>query len=263
VYGESSSTDVSGIGVKGVSAGGIGVLGTAPGFIGAVKGTNGVGQSGVIAIQHIGVQGTSVDLFGVGVYGTASNSGGLNYGVIGATQSNQAGAYGLYSFGNTAATGTKSFRIDHPFDPANKYLLHYSAESPEPMNFYSGTVRSDTKGEAWVVLPDYFAEINKDFRYLLTVVDDSDSPDFVQAKVAKKISNNRFKIRTSAPNVEVCWRVDAVRNDRWVRAHGAPAEMEKQGKERGTYQNPELYGMPESMGWRRVTEPSTVKSSGR
>jgi hypothetical protein len=146
------------------------------------------------------------------------------------------------------ATGTKSFRIDHPQDPANKYLLHYSSEGPEPLNVYTGNVITDATGSGWVQLPSYFEDINRDFRYTLTVVDDSDSDVFVQAKIAREIRNNRFKIRTNAPHVKVTWRVEAIRNDLWMQQHGAPVELEKEGRERGTYHQPELYGAPPEMG---------------
>ena len=36
-----------------------------------------------------------------------------------------------------AGSGVKAFRIDHPLDPENKYLLHYCAEGPEPLNVYT------------------------------------------------------------------------------------------------------------------------------
>jgi len=179
---------------------------------------------------------------GIGVSGVATAGAGAIYGVHG--QASGAASYGVYSLGNLGCSGNKQFRIDHPFDPENKYLLHYCAEGPEPLNAYSGNVTTDEHGEAWVKLPDYFGEINRDFRYTLTVVDDTDNEEFVLAKVARKIANNTFKIRTSAANVEVTWRVEAVRNDLWVRRYGAPVEMQKEGLEKGTYQHPELYGVP-------------------
>ena len=37
-------------------------------------------------------------------------------------------------------TYTKAFVIDHPLDPANKYLSHCSVESPDVMNLYNGNV---------------------------------------------------------------------------------------------------------------------------
>jgi hypothetical protein len=194
-----------------------------------------------------GVDGIAWNSTGIGVRGFGNSSTGVNYGVRGSTNSGTDG-FGVFSNGNMGASGTKPFRIDHPFDPTNKYLFHYSAESPLPQNFYNGNVRTDASGQAWVTLPDYFEEINKDFRYTLTVVDDTDSPDFVQVKVAKKIQGNRFKIRTSAPNVEVSWRVDALRSDKWVQKNPPLTEPLKEGPEKGTYQQPELYGQPAEMG---------------
>src|ERR1700692_348210 len=75
------------------------------------------------------------------------------------------GSYGVFSNGNFGASGTKSFRIDHPSDPLHKFLLHYCSEGPEPLNIYSGNVTTDARGAAWVQLPAYFAEINKEPRY--------------------------------------------------------------------------------------------------
>lgn len=202
---------------------------------------------------------------GVGVYGWATAASGTIYGVYGSA-STAAGGYGVYPNGDLGASGTKSFRIDHPFDPENKYLLHYAAESPFPQNFYVGNVVTDSKGYAWVELPDYFAEINTNFKYQLTVVDDADSAGFVMAKVSKKIRGTRFQIRTSEPNVEVSWRVDADRNDLYVRYKKPKDVVEKQDLERGTYQLPELYGMPPQRGMdyepKRATRNSGLRRSG-
>jgi hypothetical protein len=152
---------------------------------------------------------------------------------------NNANGFAIYSVGNLGCTGTKAFRIDHPLDPANKYLNHYCSEGPEPINSYSGTIRTDGKGYAWVQLPDYFSEINRDPRYQLTVLSNGD--EFLQSMVSREIAGNRFQIRTSKPSVKVCWEVKATRNDAWVRQNGAPVEVDKVEGEKGLYQHPELY----------------------
>jgi len=180
---------------------------------------------------------------GRGVFGWANAALGTTYGVYGRTSSGL-GAFGVYSLGNSGASGTKSFRIDHPSDPENKYLLHYSAESPMPQNFYVGNVVTDAKGFAWVELPDYFQQINTNFKYQLTVVGKS----FAQAVVWEKIKGNRFQIRTNQPNIEVSWEVKADRNDEYVRRSRPRDVMEKDEQERGTYQHPELFGMPAERG---------------
>jgi hypothetical protein len=180
------------------------------------------------------------------VFGYAESNSGLNFGVQGITDS--PAGYGVYSFGRFGASGTKSFRIDHPLDPENKYLLHYSTESPSPQNFYSGNVTTDSSGYAWVQLPDYFDEINKNFKYQLTVVDDGDSNGFVMAKVSQAIRGNRFQLRTSAPHMTVSWRIEADRNDRYMRNRPSTDEEPKVGYEKGTYQHPEFYGQPKTRG---------------
>jgi hypothetical protein len=63
-----------------------------------------------------------------------------------------------------------SFKIDHPLDPANKYLSHSFVESPDMKNVYDGVVTLDDMGEAEIVLPDWFGALNKDFRYQLTAI---------------------------------------------------------------------------------------------
>jgi hypothetical protein len=54
-----------------------------------------------------------------------------------------------------------SFRIDHPLDPANKYLAHSFVESPETLNVYDGVVGLDARGKAQVDLPDWFEVLNR------------------------------------------------------------------------------------------------------
>ncbi|HMS53820.1 MAG TPA: hypothetical protein PKA27_00335 [Fimbriimonadaceae bacterium] len=176
---------------------------------------------------------------GQAVHGAATASSGLTYGVVG--EVNSASGYGVYFLGRLAGSGTKLFRIDHPLDPLNKYLLHYCAEGPQPMNAYSGTVITDDKGYATVELPDYYESINKDPRIQLTVLDESDSTEFVLVKAVSRPEKGEFRVRTSQPGITVFWRVDAVRNDAFVQKHGAPVEEIKTGSEKGRYQQPWLY----------------------
>jgi len=108
----------------------------------------------------------------------------------------------IYSNGNVAiagnlSKGSGSFKIDHPLDPANKYLYHSFVESPDMMNVYNGNITTNKSGLAVVVLPDYFEGLNRDFRYQLTVLG-----QFAQAIVAKKIGDNRS---SSAPTSQT-WK---------------------------------------------------------
>src|SRR5690606_22286257 len=134
----------------------------------------------------------------------------------------------------TLAKGGGTFKIDHPLDPANKYLVHSFVESPEMMNIYNGNIKTDAEGYATVELPSYFNAANKDFRYQLTVIG-----TFAQAIVKERISGNTFVIQTDESNVEVSWQVTGVRNDNWSNANRVDPEEPK--AEKGTYLHPELY----------------------
>ncbi len=217
-----------------------------------IQGTNSIVSNGAGAIRGhatsitattIGVIGECESDTGRGVFGAARNTSGSAIGVYGFTAAG-ASSYGVYAGGNLGATGTKSFRIDHPLNPQNAYLLHYSAEAPEPQNFYNGVAVLDASGEAWVELPDYFEVINRDYRYQLTALDAA----MPELHIARRIQGNSFLIGGGKPNMEVSWEVKAIRNDPWVREYGAPAEILKPEGERGKYQRPELYGMPAEMG---------------
>ena len=146
--------------------------------------------------------------------------------------------------GNLNCSGTitgaaKNFKIDHPLDPANKFLAHDAVESSEMMNIYTGNIVTDARGEATVSLPEWFEALNTDFRYQLTVVG-----QFAQAIVAREIENHQFQIKTSAPNVKVSWQVTGVRQDAYSKAHPLVVEQEKDEQLRGFYIHPELYGAP-------------------
>jgi trimeric autotransporter adhesin len=150
----------------------------------------------------------------------------------------------LLSEGNVDVLGTLtkpagSFKIDHPLDPANKYLYHSFVESPDMKNMYDGNVTTDATGLATVTLPDWFETLNWDFRYQLTVIG-----QFAQAIVASEISANQFSIRIDKRNVKVSWQVTGVRQDAFANAHRIQVEVEKAPADHGRYLYPELYGAP-------------------
>jgi hypothetical protein len=253
VYGESLST--GGVGVFGYATATSGNTQGVTGYVNSDFGAGVFGNAFSMTGPATGVSGVTYSNAGVGTYGLAWQNTGLCYGLLGDCPS--PAGYGVFANGNIGASGTKSFVIDHPLDPENKLLKHYCAEGPEPQNIYNGNVTTNAKGEAWVQLPDYYDSINKDPRYMLTVIDDGGAAGFVQAKVASKIKGNTFMILTSAPHVEVSWMVFAKRNDLWVRTYGAPVEMAKEGEMKGKYQQPQLYGQPESL--RMVERPTVSK----
>ena len=130
-----------------------------------------------------------------------------------------------------------SFRIDHPLDPANKFLSHSFVESPDMMNFYNGNVTTDASGSAIVTLPDYFAALNRDYRYQLTVLG-----QFAQAIISRKIAQNSFEIRTDKPGVEVSWQVTGIRQDAYAQANPIVVEESKPAEEQGLYLFPAGFG---------------------
>jgi hypothetical protein len=225
----------------------IGAFGGAPTGV-----TDANGSLGVYAVGGDGVGNTQADFAGDGgdFYGgftPESSSGAAGYGIF---ASGGVGGVGVAAFagyfdGDINVTGTvfggaKDFTIDHPLDPANKYLVHTSVESSEMMNIYSGNVTTDELGLATVTMPDWFQAENTDFRYQLTVVDER----FAQAVISKRIENNQFTIHTNASNVQVSWQITAVRQDAYAKAHPVVVEQEKPASERGFYQNPEVFGQP-------------------
>jgi hypothetical protein len=150
---------------------------------------------------------------------------------------------GNVKISGTLSKGGGSFKIDHPLDPANKYLYHSFVESPDMMNLYNGNVRTDQRGEAVVELPEWFEALNRDFRYQLTVIG-----TFAQAIVAEKVAGNRFTIRTSKPGVEVSWQLTGIRQDAFAEAHRIPVEELKPEGERGTFLHPRELGKPVESG---------------
>jgi len=147
-----------------------------------------------------------------------------------------------------------AFKIDHPLDPANKYLYHSFVESPDMLNIYNGNVVLDGNGEAVVALPDWFDAINRDFRYQLTCIG-----GFAPVYIAEEIANNQFKIAGGKSGMKISWQVAGIRQDAWANAHRIPVEVEKSERERGYYIRPELYGAPEEKSIAWVRHPELMK----
>ena len=172
----SGSNDAAGV----FGGGHIGVAGGATGsntFPGGSVGVYGTGSNGS-NLGGIGVQGVSDTA--TGVLGESNTGDGVlgfgfghqGFGVVGI--SNGTGVFGIGAtsgefIGNVDVTGTLTkgsggFKIDHPLDPANKYLIHSFVESPDMKNVYDGMVILDANGEAVVALPAWFEALNGDFR---------------------------------------------------------------------------------------------------
>ena len=211
-----------------------------------------------------GVADNSTSSFNFGMVGKASNASVDNVGVYGYVDGGAAGLFNIAVFGGdysgvgthyagyfdgdvvvtgNLSKGGGSFKIDHPLDPQNKYLVHSFVESPDMMNVYNGNATTDASGKVVVNLPTYFEAENVDFKYQLTVIG-----QFAQAIIGEEIHNNQFTIMTDKPNVKVSWQVTGVRNDKWAQSNRIVPEQEKKGAEHGKYLYPELYGQPKESG---------------
>jgi hypothetical protein len=230
ILGENQS---SGSGVEGIS-------GTGRGVSGVSLGTNAAG---------VGVFGECEGTNANGVVGKA-DSGPQAYGVWGRSASGFAGHFD----GNVAITGTlavtgaitagvKDFKIDHPLDPENKYLVHASVESSEMTNIYSGNVTLGPGGFAVVSLPAWVEAANGDFRYQLTCIG-----GFAGVYVERELEEGRFTIGGGLPGLKVSWQLTGIRRDAYARAHPIVVEEDKTESERGLYLHPEAFGHPGESG---------------
>jgi trimeric autotransporter adhesin len=210
-------------GGRGVSAYG----GNSPGNQGGpgLVGTGGSGSQGGDGIIAYGGSG-SVD-GGFALYAQAGS--GLDAG---------AGSfYGDVDVIGALSKSSGNFKIDHPLDPANKYLYHSFVESSDMKNIYDGTVTTDGSGTAIVTMPAWFDALNTDFRYQLTTLGQP-----AHAWIGAKVANGNFTIRTDKPDVEVSWQVTGIRQDAWANAHRIQVEVDKAKDDQGHYLHPELFG---------------------
>jgi hypothetical protein len=280
--------DGVGYGVSGKSSSGNGVYGVCD------------DGCGVYGLSSSGNAVYAVSSSGYGVVGIGDNLGGL-YG-----QSSSGNAvYGQSSSGYAAILNGKvkitgnlekaggSFKIDHPLDPANKYLCHSFVESPDMKNVYDGVVVLDDKGEAEIELPDWFGILNKDFRYQLTAIGapgpnlyiaeeiisdttitttkhdgshrDNDGYDDSSDNDNDKKNNNgsRFKIAGGISAMKVSWQVTGIRKDPWANTHRVQVVENKPDKERGYYIHPDLYGQPTENQINRLLFPEQKKSKSK
>lgn len=232
-----TATGSSSIGVKGtgLSAGVRGESSTTNGA--GVYGFSGAGGNGGGSGTPAGVRG---DASAPGVAGGAffNNQG------TGVYAQSTSGTAGFFS-GNVTITGAlqvnglKNFKIDHPLDPANKYLIHAAIESNEMKNIYDGVAVIGADGMATVTLPNYFGALNVEYRYQLTCIG-GHAPVFV----AEEISKNQFKIGGGKPGMKVSWQVTGIRNDAAAASNPMKVELDKVGYEIGKYINPEAFGQP-------------------
>ncbi len=266
VYGETQSWSYDAAGVYGKTTVGHGVLGSAT--------DGGFGVSGE-SLKWVAVKGTSnvIGMWADGGRDTGLIATGGFTGLLadcappGPALDSAAGFFNgpVYVTGFLHKAGG-GFKIDHPLDPAKKYLLHSFVESSERKNIYDGLAVLNAKGEATVKLPAWFGALNRDFRYQLTPIG-APAPNL---HITQKISKGTFKIGGGQSKMEVCWQVTGVRKDRWAAANPMSVEQRKPAKEKGFYLHAELYGKgkEKSILWTRLphqakrTKEARSKSRG-
>ncbi|MCK5856067.1 MAG: hypothetical protein KAG64_01180 [Bacteroidales bacterium] len=272
VHGQGGGSGNSNYGVHGKAWAAADGSGTATGVFGELGNNHSLtfnqgvdGSVNSTGKKNIGVGGwafgsATADSINIGIYGYAANAdtnygvfadasyiGSVNYGIFAEASNGTTANYAGFFEGDVTITGnlnvsgsiskaSGTFKIDHPLDPENKYLVHSFVESPEMMNVYSGNITTDAQGMATVVLPSYFETVNKDFRYQLTPIG-----QFAQAIVKEEINGNTFVVQTDKPNVKISWQVTAVRNDRYAKQNRITPEQNKPENEKGKYLHPELY----------------------
>jgi hypothetical protein len=201
-----------------------------------------LGAPGVDAIGNPGVKGASLfgsdpnDLDkGAGVSGLALGGSG----VVGATLTGTGvlgvghallGAWAGVFRGNVFIDGmlfkqASFFSIDHPLDPKRKVLNHAAVESPDHKTFYDGTVELNTRGEARVKLPKWFAALNdkKTLCYQLTPIG-GPAPNL---HVAAPFDGSQFVIAGGQARQQVSWQVTGTRIDAFAKANPVVVEQKR------------------------------------
>jgi hypothetical protein len=199
-------------------------------------------QAGVLATGNIGVWAVGSN---DGIVASGPNFAGAFQGRVQVTSD--------LEVSGTISKGGGGFRIDHPADPAGKYLAHSFVESPEMLNVYAGTAVTDGNCEVTVTLPGYFQVLNRDHRFQLTPIG-----QLALATVTCGIRQGSFTIRTDKPHVTVCWQVTGVRQDQWAQAHPVQVEEDKAEQDHGWFLHPELHGQPPARNLRGPREQAAM-----
>jgi len=240
-----------GNGVSGHSSYGYGIFGVS-------DRTAVFGHSLQSAAPHAGVWGKN-DSSGFGVLAESNNGPGIY-----ADSTHGSAGYfegPVYITGGCTGCAGAALKIDHPLDPAHKYLQHSTVVSPQMKDVYDGVATTNARGFATVRLPRYFQALNRSFRYQLTVVGKAHWD--AKAAVWSEIKNNRFTIRTDQPRVKVSWQVTGIRHDRYANANPTRVIVAKPKADQGKYLHPELYGKPKSEAIGYVKPPRIPSRQGQ
>ena len=259
IVGHSGKFGVQGAGTVGVHGealgpGTIGVYGFAaePGSRAYAGGAHAPGsygmQLGVAGHHSTGVYSESGAADSTAVHGVAHDA--RSHGVHGAAYGRHSAgvfaeavddAHALWADGQTHLNGAAShsgagFRIDHPTDPANRYLTHSVVESHERKTVYDGVVELDKNGHARVELPKWFCHLNSDVRYQLTAI----GAAMPRLHVSRPIQNNVFHVAGGVAGAHVSWQVTGVRQDAWAACNRLEVEERKSAADSGRMLHPDV-----------------------
>jgi hypothetical protein len=177
---------------------------------------------------YVGERGSSAShCYGIQGFAASANDRSYCYGIYGAAHGGSI-SYAGYFDGNVRVTGTVetglgSFLIDHPLDPPNKTLRHSFIASPENLCLYRGKVKLDSKGEALVQMPAYFASLTKEDEATVNLTPIG-KPFLVGYEWNQ--SHTGFMVY-GTPDAEVSYIVLADRDDPAIRQLQRPVEEEK------------------------------------
>ncbi|MGH1388240.1 hypothetical protein [Kordia sp.] len=241
IYG-SSTNSASGVFGRNTGTGngiyGFNFGGTGNGVYGQTDTAGGTGVYGLSQSSGYAIQGENTGS-GSGVFGLTSHTG--SYGVVG--QNTGVSNNAIHANGNLSASGTKTFKIDHPLDPENKYLKHFSIESNEILNVYRGIATFDANGKAVIAMPDYYESINKNPSYQLTPIGAAMSGLYIE----RELTNGNFVIAGGISGKKVSWQLTAERNDPYLKQNPKERFVEvDKGENRGKYLMPHLYDKEKS-----------------
>jgi hypothetical protein len=114
-------------------------------------------------------------------------------------------------------------------------------------NVYDGVVVLNDKGEAEIELADWFAALNKDYRYQITAIRapgpnlyiadeiSETTTDYIDTTDNNSSKKSSFKIAGGRPGMKVSWQVTGTRKDPWANPFYTPFQSEDEENSKGLH----------------------------
>jgi hypothetical protein len=103
---------------------------------------------------------------------------------------------------NFTTGGTKTFVIDHPLDPTNKYLIHACLEGPEAGVYYRGSAFiSVGSNSTELALPIYVNTLATEFTVHVTpvIIDNDNDYNIIPTLACSRVKNGKFCVYGNRP----------------------------------------------------------------